>query len=78
MKAKDQRVGRNDPCPCGSGRKHKHCCEGKAGKASPGQRLLLVAIAAAVAGGLYLTVSSRVEPGARTTGVWSAEHGHYH
>lgn len=20
------RVGRNDPCPCGSGRKHKHCC----------------------------------------------------
>jgi len=21
-----QRVGRNDPCPCGSGRKHKKCC----------------------------------------------------
>ncbi|MEW6428727.1 MAG: UPF0149 family protein [Thermodesulfobacteriota bacterium] len=20
------RVGRNDPCPCGSGRKHKNCC----------------------------------------------------
>ena len=20
------RVGRNDPCPCGSGKKHKHCC----------------------------------------------------
>lgn len=20
------RVGRNDPCPCGSGRKHKRCC----------------------------------------------------
>ena len=19
------KVGRNDPCPCGSGRKHKHC-----------------------------------------------------
>jgi hypothetical protein len=19
-------VGRNDPCPCGSGRKHKRCC----------------------------------------------------
>ena len=19
-------IGRNDPCPCGSGRKHKHCC----------------------------------------------------
>jgi len=25
-------VGRNDPCPCGSGRKFKHCC-GKAGAA---------------------------------------------
>ena len=21
--------GRNDPCPCGSGRKYKHCCAGK-------------------------------------------------
>ncbi len=22
----DKKVGRNDPCPCGSGKKHKHCC----------------------------------------------------
>lgn len=21
------KVGRNDPCPCGSGRKYKKCCE---------------------------------------------------
>ncbi|MDH4367353.1 MAG: SEC-C metal-binding domain-containing protein, partial [Dehalococcoidia bacterium] len=21
-----QKVGRNDPCPCGSGKKYKHCC----------------------------------------------------
>jgi preprotein translocase subunit SecA len=20
------KVGRNDPCPCGSGKKFKHCC----------------------------------------------------
>jgi hypothetical protein len=20
------KLGRNDPCPCGSGRKHKQCC----------------------------------------------------
>jgi len=19
-------IGRNDPCPCGSGKKYKHCC----------------------------------------------------
>ena len=24
------KVGRNDPCPCGSGKKHKQCCLGKA------------------------------------------------
>jgi len=26
VKAAGRRVGRNDPCPCGSGRKYKHCC----------------------------------------------------
>jgi len=30
-----QRVGRNDPCPCGSGKKFKHCCMKKG---SPGAR----------------------------------------
>jgi SEC-C motif-containing protein len=28
--AAGSKVGRNDPCPCGSGRKHKQCCLGKA------------------------------------------------
>jgi uncharacterized protein YecA (UPF0149 family) len=22
----DPKVGRNDPCPCGSGKKYKQCC----------------------------------------------------
>jgi SWIM/SEC-C metal-binding protein len=22
----EKKVGRNDPCPCGSGKKHKKCC----------------------------------------------------
>ncbi len=26
---KGEKVGRNDPCPCGSGKKYKHCCLGK-------------------------------------------------
>ena len=26
----DARPGRNDPCPCGSGRKYKKCCGRKA------------------------------------------------
>ena len=26
QQAKSEKVGRNDPCPCGSGRKYKKCC----------------------------------------------------
>ena len=29
QKNKQQKVGRNDPCPCGSGLKYKKCCLGK-------------------------------------------------
>ncbi len=29
----DTRVGRNDPCPCGSGKKFKKCCLPRAGDA---------------------------------------------
>ena len=25
-KLESSKVGRNDPCPCGSGKKHKKCC----------------------------------------------------
>ena len=28
------KIGRNDPCPCGSGKKFKHCCLGKASSAA--------------------------------------------
>lgn len=26
QQAKSDKIGRNDPCPCGSGKKYKHCC----------------------------------------------------
>ena len=29
-KSTGPKVGRNDPCPCGSGKKYKHCCLQKA------------------------------------------------
>ena len=32
-----EKVGRNDPCPCGSGKKFKKCCELKTSKPSIGQ-----------------------------------------
>jgi len=31
-------VGRNDPCPCGSGKKYKNCCMHKEGGAKPAAR----------------------------------------
>ena len=30
VKRQDAKVGRNDPCPCGSGKKYKKCCGAKA------------------------------------------------
>jgi hypothetical protein len=41
------RVGRNEPCPCGSGKKSKNCCADKAAHKTPTG--LLIAIAALVA-----------------------------
>ncbi|HOM80737.1 MAG TPA: SEC-C metal-binding domain-containing protein [Armatimonadota bacterium] len=29
IRKKNGKIGRNDPCPCGSGKKYKHCCLGK-------------------------------------------------
>lgn len=28
-RAEQKKIGRNDPCPCGSGKKHKKCCLGR-------------------------------------------------
>lgn len=28
VKSAQPKVGRNEPCPCGSGKKYKHCCGG--------------------------------------------------
>ena len=36
-----EKTGRNDPCPCGSGKKFKKCCESKAVKKSIGSAQVL-------------------------------------
>ncbi|HUD01261.1 MAG TPA: SEC-C metal-binding domain-containing protein [Rhabdochlamydiaceae bacterium] len=36
-----EKVGRNDPCPCGSGKKFKKCCESKTQKKSIGSAQIL-------------------------------------
>ncbi len=35
------KVGRNDPCPCGSGKKFKKCCEPKIPKKKLGNAQIL-------------------------------------
>ena len=36
-----QKIGRNDPCPCGSGQKYKRCCRTAGGGLAPSQQQVL-------------------------------------
>ena len=38
-------VGRNAPCPCGSGKKYKHCCGAKAKRTPLGTKILGTVVA---------------------------------
>lgn len=77
------RVGRNNPCPCGSGRKYKHCCLGKDEKLSVKTKVLLAlaglfivsAVIAAVMAALR-NIDGDIEE--RPGRVWSDEHRHWH
>ena len=69
------KVGRNDACPCGSGRKFKQCCESKQAGGTQ-SRVIIWLIAAAIAAAIFAGLSNRGS--SRGGGVWSAEHGHYH
>ena len=73
------KIGRNDLCSCGSGKKYKKCCEvsDRAGGARSRFMLMAVggAVLAAVAAGI---LSFTTEGPTGATRVWSAEHGHYH
>ena len=73
-------TGRNDLCPCGSGKKYKKCCELRRQKTRANQLLLIVVgllMAAGVVAGVAEFVAERNHVG-RSQGVWSPEHGHYH
>jgi len=59
-------VGRNEPCPCGSGQKYKSCCIGKERSTSRGLLYLMLAIAAVAAVGLGATIMGRKENTAST------------
>jgi hypothetical protein len=71
--------GRNDTCPCGSGKKYKKCCEIKQQKRR-GNTLLLVVVGLLIAGGVAagITAFTTERHVGASQGVWSPEHGHYH
>jgi len=73
-------IGRNEPCPCGSGKKYKRCCALKVNQTSLPMRLAIGLVAIFLLGGLVLIITTidDIEPGAPTGRVWSAEHGHWH
>lgn len=74
-------IGRNAPCPCGSGKKYKKCCALKPARATLGSRIALSFVAIMLIGGaIYLLTSlgDLGEGGGGRTPVWSAEHGHWH
>jgi len=71
------KVGRNETCPCGSGKKYKHCCELKA-SSSRMSTVVILLIAAAVVAALLASVFTHGDDTGGAGKVWSSEHGHYH
>jgi hypothetical protein len=49
--------GRNDPCPCGSGKKYKHCCALKQDRLSLATRAWFVLIAVMLLIGAWLALT---------------------
>jgi hypothetical protein len=72
------KTGRNEPCPCGSGKKYKNCHESKTSSSRTSQVLMVVvgaAVIAAIAAGVASFTGERDRSAVR---VWDANHGHYH
>ncbi len=73
-------IGRNEPCPCGSGLKYKRCCALKPQKASLGSRIAISVIGLMLLTGAIFMLVSLNDDGAtlQPERVWSEEHQHWH
>ena len=71
------KTGRNDLCPCGSGRKFKKCCESKTASATQ-SRVLMIVVGIAVIGAVAAGIASFRGQSSSTVRVWDPAHGHYH
>ena len=82
---KRMKVGRNEPCPCESGKKYTHCCERKqarqaAFRDSLGKGLFWIFGPLAIIGIAVVSISALRGPDAsgEPGRVWSTAHGHWH
>ena len=75
-----EKVGRNDLCPCGSGRKFKRCCQQKFEAAGSGSTLILVVLIGVLIVATVVGINWFAQDSVPTAPrrVWSPEHGHYH
>ena len=71
------KTGRNDLCPCGSGRKFKKCCEAKT-PARRQSRILMIVVGLALVGGLAAAANSFRGSSSSSVRIWDPAHGHYH
>jgi len=79
------KVHRNDPCPCGSGKKYKRCCMEKTSKKEvvsyslwAVMGLITLSIAVVFIYSLFHIEESDSPRTGNRSRVWSQEHGHWH
>ena len=75
-----QHVGRNELCPCGSGKKFKRCCGARGRTLGVRERVVLMALIGVVLAAILVGIASfRGDAGSTAPQrVWSEEHGHWH
>jgi uncharacterized protein YecA (UPF0149 family) len=71
------KLGRNEPCHCGSGKKYKHCHESKTSEGLT-SRVLMIVVGGAVLAAIAAGVASFTAERPVGTRVWDPAHGHFH
>ena len=77
-------IGRNEPCPCGSGKKYKRCCLLKSQQMSWKTRAAISGLVLMLLISVFVILTSLDEIGQGGSAVcpagqvWSPEHGHCH
>lgn len=75
--------GRNDPCPCGSGEKYKHCCMNETAwyehPSLSGIGIVLIILIVLILFGIaFYDGGTTSAPDCPPGQVWSEAHGHCH